>query len=615
MRRASPATLPPSLARGILGYLDARDVVSCCLTSRRLRRVAMHDSLWRELCHARGYQAAPHAHEATFTAPALTAAATATARHDVEAGGHAVSSSAAVPVVATTTQSNYWYLRYKRGVLGQCEVLVQSFSGTWFTVTVRATDDRWAVKRRVRAAAARVDSFALQDFELIDVSTGELFGVRGDSILPPNALPSSMAALWPGAPRGRVGRWLNTLDRRNSEWKHTMGVLVDGIAFRQALLRDVDAGHGGGGRGGGGGDDGGTGEVGIGAAATAVAAAAAGPDSASLVPAKPAAGVAVNVQRHEQVPLDTAIHRAYAEPFSAGACLTLLRTDAIDVLTDAARGGSVHGHVAPRPGIDADRALSALLFFLGQSHTLLADEIGTGAWKLGTQHLLHPLLRLALAGPTLAGSGPTVAMRLRAGCAWAKATLVAAASGTTAYNALVRAFLTWGSPALLAHLVSTIPVAVKRALAATDRRLGWWGSTGAVFTTAGEEFVDVLATLAIALRTLWGAVLPNVAMSVAFEVVTVLIRNTLRREGRAGSAAAGLLTALGMYAYGAVRKVEVWHRIRGTCASAVAWEALAWAFGPSRVVLSTLSAWAVAWWAAVYYVRLRAGLVLDDSRD
>ena len=48
--------------------------------------------------------------------------------------------------------------------------------------------DRWSVKRRVRAAQRRVDGFQLRAFQLRDVHTNALFGVRGDSMLPPNSL-------------------------------------------------------------------------------------------------------------------------------------------------------------------------------------------------------------------------------------------------------------------------------------------------------------------------------------------------------------------------------------------------------------------------------------------
>ena len=91
---------------------------------------------------------------------------------------------------------------------------------------------RYAVKRRIRECLAAVEGFQLQDFQLRDVVTGRLFGVRGDTILPPNSLHEIVLNDFLPLTRG-VRTWRDGLSRRNEEWRHTMETLVDGTTFVQ----------------------------------------------------------------------------------------------------------------------------------------------------------------------------------------------------------------------------------------------------------------------------------------------------------------------------------------------------------------------------------------------
>lgn len=56
----------------------------------------------------------------------------------------------------------YWVLRYKRHVCGEALVRVQTLTGACFTMSVLSSDDKYSVKRRVRAHQARVDGFSAQ---------------------------------------------------------------------------------------------------------------------------------------------------------------------------------------------------------------------------------------------------------------------------------------------------------------------------------------------------------------------------------------------------------------------------------------------------------------------
>ena len=128
-------------------------------------------------------------------------------------------------------QAQYWRLRYKRFMCKEVHLLIQSVTGTEFSVVMKRNDNKWKLKRTVRHVQCEKENLYLSDFDLVNLSNAEPIGVVGESALGPTAL-SDFSILLQFLPMVS-----QQAERGCAElWRETLGDCVDGDILMQCLV-------------------------------------------------------------------------------------------------------------------------------------------------------------------------------------------------------------------------------------------------------------------------------------------------------------------------------------------------------------------------------------------